>query len=198
MKHLAYLAFLSLLATGMALAQNPSAAGQDNIGNSSGNASAQTSQQHNKTPRRAADQSSDSTGQNAWTAPATSPSTVAPVPTLTIHDRPAPAASPSNVKDQAGQQRIGNLGTTGKTPETSAPERTPPDQQPSVTSTTDGAPPRTSLVSTPGIHSNLAPMGTLASLSHKPPHGPDAGTRPNPEAVDNTEASAEIAAPMPH
>jgi hypothetical protein len=184
MNKLAYLASLSVVATGIAFAQN-SGASSPRDSNSSGNTSATTSQsQKTKTSPKAAAPGSDPSAANPATAPATSPSTQAPVPDATIRDQPGRTADP----EATPQPRSGTMGTTGKTPATNTPQSTSPDQAPNSSTTPDSPPPHTSLVGASAVGSSIAPTEALVSVSRKPPHGPDAGTQPDTGTVDNVKA----------
>lgn len=188
MKNLAYLASLSVLATGIAFAQSAGTAGQpeSNTGSSS---SAQASPPHQKIPRTDGATNSDPAGVNSSTPAATSPTAQAPVPNATIHDKPAGSGTP-NGDLGAAKPRSGTMGTTGKTPEAGTPRNTSPDQDPKSSSTPSNPPPHTSLVAPVGVHHKISPTETLASIARRPPHGPDAGTQPNPEEAEAIGAGA--------
>lgn len=194
MKNLAYVASLSVLATGIAFAQTSGSATQGDTSNSSGNSSSQTSQSHKAVPKKTGGESSDPSWTGTSIAPATSPTTESSVPNATIHDQPGSSSRPGV---NAGQKRSGSMGTTGRTPETSPPDNSPSQKPKSSTTPDSPPPPHTSLVNPTRLKSNVSGSQAMAGLARKPPHAPDAGTQPLLEAADSDETQSVGEPPMP-
>jgi hypothetical protein len=186
MKTLAYFASLTVLATGIAFAQSSGTGAQSDPSNSSGSSSAQSSQSPKMTQSKPS-KPSDAANPDSSVAPATSPSAQSPVPNATVHDQPSNSSSPTASDAGQAQPRSGTMGTTGKTPENTPAQSASPDQQPKSSDTPNSGPPRTSLNDPGMLDGSHQPTEELAALPQKPAHAPDAGTQPNPEAVNQAQ-----------
>jgi len=175
MKRFGYLATLTILASGMMLAQTT--APSSDTSNSSNPAAQAQNQQDNGTaqPKTGANTGSSTTAPN----PA--------MPSTTINDQQSSTTSTTGVTEQNPEQPSSTIGTTGSTPPSppqSNPENpspsvpqtsTSPDQQPNASSSPAVNPPQATTSSGTSGQTNGARAGAT--------HTPDPGSRMNPKAV---------------
>ena len=167
MTKLAYLAPITLLAAGLALAQNPvPTQGSRNCASTSSAPASQVGKAGQPQPP-------DSTAKlncpdDAASEHAVTPGSMTTVPNTTIEDQPGQATGKT-------AHPGGTMGTSGSSPEMSTPAKTSAAARQSPSGTSD-----VSSHSSSGVPSKAPP--TAQRLS-KPPHSPDPGTRPNPQAT---------------
>ena len=180
MTKLAYLAPITLLVAGLALAQNPVPT------HGSRNCASTPSAPASQVGKAGQPQPPDSTAKlncpdDAASEPAVSPSSMTTVPNTTIEDQPGQATGKT--------AHPGTMGTSGSSPEMSTPAKTSPGARQSPSGTSD-----VSSHSSSAVPSKAPP--TTQRLS-KPPHSPDPGTRPNPQAIE-PDTSQTAAPPKNH